>query len=373
MDESERQRIRRSVPAGLLVGITVAALQLFGALEPLEVAVYDRLFEWRGPRPPRTPIVIVSIDESSFVELRQQWPFPRALHAEVISRLAEGKPLAIGVDLIFDVPSGRGPADDEALGDAVRLAGNVVLAAAPKVEVQDFVRREVPNVPVPVIRMHAAAVAATNSIPEEDAAIRRFPISVPIAQRPAPSFDVALYQVVAKAGLPVKPLPASREYLINFRGWPRTFKWVPYYRVLRGEVPPSLFKGTIVLVGATTNLLHDVFPTPFARGGDMPGVEIHANALETLVLGDRIRDTGNVVAALLALACATFVAGVVAWMPRRAPTSAAALLVATWAVACAAFALLDVWLRVAGPTLAIVLGLLAAIVGATARPRTRIG
>jgi len=119
MNEGERQKIRRAVPAGLLVGVAVAALQLFGALEAVELALYDRLFEWRGPRTPRTPIVIVAIDEASFVELKEQWPFPRALHAEVIARLAAGTPLAIGVDLIFDQPSGRGPADDEALGDAV--------------------------------------------------------------------------------------------------------------------------------------------------------------------------------------------------------------------------------------------------------------
>lgn len=373
MNEGERQKIRQAVRAGLLVGVAFAALQLFGALEPLELALYDRLFEWRGPRMPRTPIVIVAIDEASFVELQQQWPFPRALHAEVISRLAGAKPLAIGIDLIFDQPSARGPSDDEALGDAVRLAGNVVLAAAPRVENSDprsgdlVVMREVPNIPVPSIRTGAAAVAATNSMAEDDAAVRRFPLSVSVGGMPRPSFDVALHQVAAKAGLPVKPLPVSSEYLINFRGRPRTFQWVPYYQVVRGQARPSTFKGKIVLVGATTNVLHDVFSTPFARGGDMPGVEIHANALETLVRGDCIRDTGNVMAAVLALVCAAFVAGVVGWMPSRAAVCAAALLAAAWAVAYAAFALLDVWLRVAGPSLAIVLGLLAAIVIASRR------
>ena len=377
MNEGERQKIRRAVPAGLLVGVAVAALQLFGALEPVELALYDRLFEWRGPRTPRTPIVIVAIDEASFVELKEQWPFPRALHAEVIARLAAGTPLAIGVDLIFDQPSGRGPADDEALGDAVKLAGNVVLAAAPKVEDSHLgsgdlkVKRELPNIPVPEIRAGAAAVAATNHVAEDDAAVRRSPLSVPLSGMARPSFDVALHQVAAKAGLPVKPLPGGPDFLINFRGGPRSFKWVSYYQVLRGEAPPSLFKGKVVLVGATTSVLHDVFPTPFARAGAMPGVEIHANALETLVLGDRIRDAGRGVAALLAFVGATFVAGVVGWSPNRAAVYAAALLVAVWAVTYAVFILLDVWLRVGGPSVAVVLGLLAAsLVASRRRPAT---
>src|SRR4026208_113315 len=76
--------------------------------------------------------------------------------------------------------------------------------------------------------------------------------------------------------LRVGPLPTAPEILINFRGGPRTFPWVPYYRVLRGEVGSEVFSGKIVLIGATSPLLHDLFPTVFAGSGDMPRIQIHA-------------------------------------------------------------------------------------------------
>ncbi len=45
----------------------------------------------------------------------------------------------------------------------------------------------------------------------------------------------------------------------------------------------DIFKGSIVLMGASVPDLHDNYLTPIAH--DMPGVEIHANALRTLFLG----------------------------------------------------------------------------------------
>src|SRR5262245_14741079 len=99
------------------------ALVVLGALEPLELWSLARFFELRGERPPAAPVVIVSIDESTFAELGIQWPFPRAMHAELIDKISAGRPRVIGVDLLFDAPSARGPEDDAALTLAVKRAG----------------------------------------------------------------------------------------------------------------------------------------------------------------------------------------------------------------------------------------------------------
>src|SRR5258708_38028949 len=64
---------------------------------------------------------------------------------------------------------------------------------------------------------------------------------------------------------------------------------IGYHRVVTGEIPSEVFAGKIVLVGATTPTLHDSFPTPFASQSGMPGVEIHAHTLETLLQGIPLR------------------------------------------------------------------------------------
>jgi adenylate cyclase len=81
--------------------------------------------------------------------------------------------------------------------------------------------------------------------------------------------------------------------------------------VVTGEIPPEAFAGKIVLVGATTPTLHDIFPTPFASQSGMSGIEIHANTLETLLQDIPLRRAPRVlvpVVAVLAGAAAAFTA-----------------------------------------------------------------
>src|SRR5215475_5172396 len=97
----------RTLLAGLAAAVVTVGLALLAALDMSELGTFDRLFELRGPRTPVTPIVIVTIDEASFDELNIAWPFPRTLHSQLVDRLAAGKPLAIGFDVLFPEPSPR--------------------------------------------------------------------------------------------------------------------------------------------------------------------------------------------------------------------------------------------------------------------------
>src|SRR2546425_8853919 len=137
---------------GIVAGVSVVVLVQFGWLDALEYLSLSKLFEWRGPRDPTLPVVIVTIDENTFAEMDEQWPFARVRHAELLTRIAAGKPLLIGMDVIFESPSSRGPKDDEALAAAVALAGNVVLGAAYVKDNQPGVKREIWVSPLPAIR-----------------------------------------------------------------------------------------------------------------------------------------------------------------------------------------------------------------------------
>src|SRR5262249_648060 len=94
-----------------------------------------------------------------------------------------------------------------------------------------------------------------------------------------------------------------------------TFPSTSYYRVLKGEVPPDVFRDKIVYVGATSPLLHDVFPTAFTRGVNMPGVEIHANVLDNYVRGDALREIPSWISTVLAAAAAVLGAYLVVRLP----------------------------------------------------------
>jgi adenylate cyclase len=355
--------------AGILAAVAVVALVQWGLLDTLEYWALDQLFEWRGPRASTLPIVIVAIDESTITELNEQWPFPRAMHGQLLRKIADGKPLAIAVDIIFDTPSARGRADDEALGAAVAHAGNVILGAAVTSDIGPFYIRTTLNAPIRDVRRGAAGVAPINMPPDEDGQIRRVPLWMPLDGERLPGLDAQMHALLGNAGVHVVPLPHTRSVLINFRGGPsfrgdrETYPWVSYYRVLRGEIPTEDWKGKIVLIGPTSLAFHDVFTTAFARVGDMPGVEIHANAIETLVRGNPIREVPQALSTVLAvLAALVGCALVVRLRAFRALVAAAALWVILTLAAFGGFAGLDIWMRGMAGTIALVLGYGAAVI-----------
>jgi adenylate cyclase len=348
---------------GLGAALAVGALVVAGGFEPVEHWSLGRLFELRGSRAPAVPVTIVTIDESTFAELGVQWPFPRAMHGELLRKISAGRPRAIGVDLLFDAPSARGPADDEALSRAVAEAGNVVLGAAWAMDVQPGMVRGTCNFPLPEIRAGAAAVALVNLAADDDGAVRRASLGFTCGRQRVSAMAVELHRLATASGLPTTPLPTTAEALINFRGGPRTFPWVSYYRVYRDEVGPELFRDQIVLIGTTSEVMHDLYPSPFAAAGDMPGVEIHANALATFIRGNRIHEVPRSASAALAVAAA--LAGstlVVRLQAARALAGAALLGGALAALAIAGFLASDVWVRVMAPACALLLGYGATVV-----------
>ena len=293
----------RLLVSGSAVGLLMTAAALLDPLNLLEVTELKALnaqFLLRGTAVPSSSIVIVTIDEDSFDELNLAWPWPRAVHARLLDIVSQAKPSVIGLDIVFAEPSPYGPEDDEALARAVARAGNVVLGAAlTGIRQGDFVKEDL-NPPIRPVRDGARAFGFVNFDIDVDAFVRRNKLTHLFQGSALPGFDLHVYRIAAAAGLAARPLP-TKDHLINYRGGPQTFQSLPYHRVLADHVPRNAFAGKIVLIGASSPILHDVFPTPFAPRGDMPGVEIHANALETLLQGEAIRPVPTAVNALLAV------------------------------------------------------------------------
>jgi adenylate cyclase len=138
---------------------------------------------------------------------------------------------------------------------------------------------------------------------------------------------------------------------------------VPYHRVVNGDVPPERFRGAIVLVGATTPTLQDVYSTPFAEARSMPGVEIHAHMLDTLLRGDHVRPIprwASVAAAVAAALLAAYL--VVRLRPVRGFLTAVLLWTALAAWTFLVFVMWNAWFQAAGVTVAFVLGYGAMVV-----------
>lgn len=345
-----------------LIGVLILTLDSTGLLETSSLRAYNLLFTLRGARKPQIPIVIVTIDEDSLDELDSPWPWPRAEQGAMLDILSQGKPLAIGLDLVFSEPSVYGPEDDAAFSAAIRQAGNVVLAAAPAETMTPVGLKRDMNMPLPQLRNGAAGFGSVDYAFDPDANIRRAALVTHFGDQRFASFLSEMYRVAAKAGLAAKPLPRGDSFLINYQGAPETYQHIPFYRLWRKEISPDIVNGKIVLVGATTPIMHDVFSTPFAPGGKMPGVEVHAHALETLFRGIPIQTVPRTIVAIFVL----LLAGAGVWISTAfRPLIALLILSTAWAAAIVLVVALltwQWWFDIVSPSLALGLGYFGATV-----------
>ncbi|MDQ3064300.1 MAG: CHASE2 domain-containing protein, partial [Acidobacteriota bacterium] len=91
----------------------------------LNSSAQDWLMRSRGILPEPDDIVIVAIDESSIAKLGR-FPWSREYTARVVKSLSAAQPKVIALDVLYSEPTDE--TADEALSDAIKKAGNVVIA-----------------------------------------------------------------------------------------------------------------------------------------------------------------------------------------------------------------------------------------------------
>lgn len=78
------------------------------------------------------------------------------------------------------------------------------------------------------------------------------------------------------------PLTEENRMLINYSGKPRSYRGADISEVINGTVSDNVFRDKIVLVGIVDNLENSNF-TPMSSNTQMTSVEIHANAIQTIL------------------------------------------------------------------------------------------
>ena len=271
--------IRRAYRGLLLVAAlacTAGALVAYGldALRGMELASVDTRFAVRGDEGPPEDLLFVEIDDSTFSRYGSTvYPFPRRLHADVIRNLDRAGARAIAYDIQFTEPGPR-PADDTALIEAVRAAdGRVVLATT------EVGRGGETNVfgGGPPLRYSRGVPGYSNFPNEPGGVFRRLPYEVDGLK----SFSVATAEVVR--GSKTRPPPDGEHAYIDFPGPPGTVASIPFWRVQRGRFPADLVRGKVVVVGASAPSLQDLHPTSTTGSDPMPGPEIQAAAIDTVL------------------------------------------------------------------------------------------
>jgi len=333
-------------------------LPLLTGWQSLERKGYDLLTVTVPPPGTELPISLVAIDDRSLDIVGKRWPWPRAIHAQLVDRLVAMGAMVIVFDVVFDVPDTE--ENDAAFAAAIQRAGNVVLAAE-RVHQQTshgtlVSRRD----PLPRFVEMGASVGFANVDMDRDLILRAIP------ERPDVFWRRMFDRLAGPAGLePIPPLvPGS---LLRYLGPTPVYPTVSAGLVLNGDasLPADAFDGHMVLVGRVTQSAlelgteYDLFATPFTAGsGAMtPGVELQAsfveNAVRNLVVVPVARQQQWLLMGLLSLLTALALLRL-----KIAPigVGALAILLSLAAAAYVLFAQHSLWLPILAPAAIPVLG-----------------
>ncbi|MDX5371645.1 MAG: adenylate/guanylate cyclase domain-containing protein [Pseudomonadaceae bacterium] len=324
MAQPPSRTFRRSLwLVAALVLALLPALQQWTPVQRWSNALGDWLIRQRAAQQVPDPrIVVVDVDDLSLQALAGEagkWPWPRALHAELLEHLLAQQAEAVVFDLLFSEADRFHPDADAYFGEVLAGSDRVYLAALEQQATEpakaplladyppssgllagsDPRQRGVLLLPWAVAPQHWKT-GTINFSQDTDGVGRRYDIHRRIGDWRMPSLPA---RVAQDRGV---VLPAADSFLLDWRSAAR----VPYPRVpfavalaqARGEagaLPADYFAGKIVVVGTTAAGLYDLRRTPL---DDLyPAVFILATAIDNLLNGARLRAVPDAAAVLLGL------------------------------------------------------------------------
>lgn len=303
---SKHQQRPLLIPLATLL-IVAISLQLAGLLDRIDARVGDSFVAHHAQgRMPPADIVLVAIDQKSLEAMNEvagSWPWPRAIHGELIDGLEQFSPKAIGFDILFNEADSFRPDSDAVLRDIAREHHNLFF---PSLLLAD-------GKGAPLTALPASLGARRTITAKENAAASML---VPLVLDQANwqggliNFEKdsdqrgrhsRLYHAVMGWELPSlsasiasfsgTSLPNDPRIRLHWHGQPpRTISYSDLFNDLAATAPvlaPTL-KDSIIIIGATAPGLNDFRPTPL--GALTPGAEILTTAIANLRGNDWLRD-----------------------------------------------------------------------------------
>ncbi|MBU1213971.1 MAG: adenylate/guanylate cyclase domain-containing protein [Gammaproteobacteria bacterium] len=307
MPKVPRNADRQSAQHIGLAFMLLALLELLflHTLSPLENRLSDAFVRMQAAAlTPDPDIVIVDIDDTSLAQMENEagrWPWPRAIHGELVQGIAAQQPKAIVFDILFSERDEFRPDSDAAFNQALQGLDNVyfpmvrrdaamdaqgapiadiaaLLGLQRGDEVDDKARLAV--LPPLALDPEHWRVGTINFAEDADGVGRRYQLYTDAYGWRIPSLPA---RVAQDLGFDV---PQQTDLILAWRGKPGVFKHISYadlYADLNREQrqrPADELKDKIVIIGTAATGMHDVRVTPMASL--YPGVEMLATAIDNL-------------------------------------------------------------------------------------------
>ncbi|MCU7836407.1 MAG: adenylate/guanylate cyclase domain-containing protein [gamma proteobacterium symbiont of Taylorina sp.] len=360
MKSKDQKQILISALSSLAVLLIFIFLVQTSFWKNIENWGFDWLSVLNQPPLTETEILIVNIDEPSFQEIGLQWPWPRAIHAQLVDNLTQAGASAIVFDIVFAEPSIYGDEDDMSFAVAIQKSKRVILASDSLWQdtAHGLIHSQVE--PLEIFLSHGAMSGLVHVQPDSDGTLRALPNGNGLLWKTISQF---LQHKGNHAYLP-KNLPENG--LIHFIGPADTFPAVHYYQALDlSLLPKDIFKDRIILIGLNLRAAPEIgagttdrFKTPYYRldTHDTAGVEIHANILENIKHKLIIQPFSSVFHIIL-LILATFISTLFfsRWTIKRSSIYLILMVLTLLALSWFVFTILKIWITIISSLLLIIL------------------
>ncbi len=295
---------------GAIVAATVFLLQKLGVLYPLELAAYDLLLRQRPAETTDPRILVVEVTEAD--THRYGYPLEDKLLAQLLQKLYEGNPRAVGVDLHRAQPRGEGRAalleqfrQHPSLSTVCWSGGRDRNYATPPEfdpiqQTQQLAFSDLlPDSRVPwaeqgngPIRRQLLSLDPSLGERSDCTATRGLSLHLAqeflLAENRAIRLDQQENWILNETTFPALPRHfgaysslggLSSQVMINYRA-AEPGQRVSFGDVLQGQLPASAVRDRVVLIGTTAPIGKDLVMTPL---GQIPGVWVHAHQLSQLI------------------------------------------------------------------------------------------
>ena len=346
--EVRNRRLASAVVALAAVAIGLA-LYLWDPepLHRLELSTIDTRFSVRGSTGPDPRLVMIAVDDRTLRRFSAEGTgvLRRDQYARMLDRLRQDRPAVIALDVVFQ-GSHRDRRDRELLAAIRATRDRLVLPFKDFAVVPEHPDGSGPRIVVPELLGRPDEVRATKvttgyaGLPDDvDERDRRADYEVVAdssdeADVTMPTFAFAAARVARRAGLGPRVDDVStasrrawggqteRTTWIDYRGPAGTVRRVSALDVIDGRMPAGEFRNKAVVIAVVARGTTDaLLRTPL--DSEMPGAEVQANALDTMLRGEPLRDVPQLVDILvIALLASLPVAAALRW---SAPATAAVI------------------------------------------------
>lgn len=280
-----------------LTMISLLVIRQLGGLQPLELAAFDSMVQWRPEDNPDPRLLIVEITEADLQSIKQ-FPVPDSILAQVLANLQRHKPRVIGIDLFRDIAI---PPGHEALVQqlqkpniiGINFVGYDSMSTIPPPPTLPPERIGFINIPVDpdgVVRRQFMFTSGLTSFPVQLVLAYLKPLGIKPELTVNKEYQlgkVIFKKLESNSGGYQKINAGGYKILLNYRSPKSLAHTVTLSDILKNKINPNLVKDKIVVIGTSAISNKDVFLTPYSssqiRLRQMPGVVIHGHSVSQIL------------------------------------------------------------------------------------------